>query len=109
MTTHTYKTHTYKKMAGTSAVFLAADFGQASPVERDGMEWSATELSLDQIPAQLNVKPDMATVLALEGLEEYDAPSHGDVRRVESVDARFVYLERIKGWVQLMSDQSCPA
>ena len=90
-------------MAGTSAVFLAADYGHASPVERDGMEWSAEELSLDQLPAQLIPKPDMATVLALEGLEEYDAPDNGDVRRVDSVDAQFVYLERIKGWVQLLS------
>ena len=100
---------TYKKMAGTSAVFLAADFAQASPVERDGMEWSASELSLDQLPQNLNAKPDMATVLALEGLEEYDQPSDGDVRRVESVNASFVYLERIKGWVQLLSDQAIPA
>lgn len=94
---------TYKKMAGTSAVFLAADYGHASPVERDGMEWSAAELSLDKLPASLNPKPDMATVLALEGLEEYDPPVHGDVRRVDSVDARFIYLDRIKGWVQLLA------
>lgn len=94
---------TYKKMAGTSAVFLAADYSHASPVERDGMEWSAAELSLNNLPANLNTKPDMATVLALEGLEEYDAPVDGDVRRVDSVDAKFVYLERIKGWVQLVT------
>lgn len=102
-------TQTYKRIAGTSAVFLAADFAHASPVERDGMEWSASELSMDQLPSEFNAKPDMATVLALEGLEEYDQPSNGDVRRVDSVDARFVYLEKIKGWVQIPSDQVLPA
>lgn len=95
---------TYKKMAGTSAVFLAADYDQAAPVERDGMEWSAAELSLDKLPASVNPKPDMATILALEGLEEYDAPDDGDIRRVDSVNAKFIYLARIKGWVQLLAD-----
>ena len=102
-------TQTFQKLAGTSAVFLDTDFAQASPVERNGIKWSAAELFLDTLPSQLNSKPDMATVLALEGLEEYDAPGNGDVRRVTSVDTQFVYLERIKGWVQLSEEQACTA
>jgi hypothetical protein len=31
----------YKKMAGTSAVFLREDYDGPSPVERDGMIWQA--------------------------------------------------------------------
>ena len=49
----------YKKMAGTSAVFLSADYGGASPVERDGMVWSAEELHLDQLTTDRNPKPAM--------------------------------------------------
>ena len=62
---------TYKKMAGTSAVFLSADFDGASPVKRDGMMWSDGELYLDQfsIPGEQNSA--MSNVLAVEGLEVY--------------------------------------
>jgi len=91
----------YKKMAGTSAVFLSADFAKASPVERDGMIWTAEELYLDQFPHQRQQKPAMANALALEGLEEYDIPSNGDIRRVESLGVEFIYFDLIRGWVQL--------
>ena len=97
---------TFKKMAGTSAVFLSSDFEQASPVERDGMIWSAAELTLYELPPQLNKKPAMATVLALEGLEDYDPPDNGDVRKVEAVGTEFVYLERVKAWVQLLQERA---
>jgi hypothetical protein len=46
----------YKKMAGTSAVFLR---------------------------------------------EDYDPATHGDLRRVDSIGEYFVYLEQIRGWVQV--------
>jgi hypothetical protein len=91
----------YKKMAGTSAVFLSADFDKASPVERDGLIWSAAELHLEQFPSQHQRKPAMSTVLALEGLEEYDLPADGDLRQVESVGADFVYFSLIHGWIQI--------
>jgi len=93
---------TYKKMAGTSAVFLSADYDGASPVERDGMIWSAAELHLDQLSDQRQQKPPMSNALALEGLEDYDRPLNGDVRTVESVGAQFIYFEVIHGWVQLI-------
>mgnify|MGYP007014103423 CR=1 FL=1 len=88
-------------MAGTAAVFVIGNMGHASPVERDGMVWTGEELHLDSIPAHGVVKADMANALALEGLEEYDAPVHGDQRRVNSLDALFVYLAPIRGWVQI--------
>ncbi|MFA7553516.1 MAG: hypothetical protein WCY88_04630 [Spongiibacteraceae bacterium] len=91
----------YKKMAGTSAVFVFADQHADKPVERQGMVWDEQELHLDSIHRQLNIKPPMATNLALEGLESYDPPSHGDVREVVALQARFVYIEPIKGWVEL--------
>jgi hypothetical protein len=91
----------YKRMAGTSAVFLLEDYDGPSPVERDGMVWQAEELHLDTLPPKTNAMPAMANVLALEGLEDYDPPTHGDMRRVESVGEDFVYLEQIKGWVQV--------
>ena len=91
----------YKKMAGTSAVFLSAGFDKAAPVERDGMVWSAEELHLQQLPRQQQRKPPMPNALALEGLEDYDPPQNGDIRRVESIDAEFVYFQRIHGWVQI--------
>ncbi len=91
----------YKKMAGTSAVFLSADFAKASPMERDGMIWTAEELHLEQLPSQRQPKSAMANALALEGLEEYDMPNNGDVRRVESIGAEFIYFDLIRGWVQL--------
>ncbi len=91
----------YKKMAGTSAVFLSATFNKASPVERDGMIWTAEELHLEQMPFEYQEKPAMQNALALEGLEDYDMPHNGDVRRVESINAEFVYFELIRGWVQI--------
>ena len=90
----------YKKMAGTAAVFLSTEFDKASPVERDGMVWTAEELHLDKLPTQQLRKPPMQTVLALEGLEEYDRPDDGDLRRVDSVGSDFVYFQLISGWVQ---------
>ncbi len=92
---------TYKKMAGTSSIFLSADFAKASPVERDGMIWTAEELHLEQLPHQRQQKSAMANTLALEGLEEYDMPDNGDVRRVESIGAEFIYFDLIPGWIQL--------
>ena len=91
-----------QRMAGTSAVFLSTEFQGSSPVERDGMVWSAEELHLDQLTDARNPKPSMQTVLALEGLEEYDMPSTGDVRKVESLDADFVYFDQIHAWIQLV-------
>jgi len=89
-------------MAGTSAVFLSADYQGASPVERDGMIWSAEELHLDQLADQRQEKEAMQNVIALEGLEDYDKPQNGDVRRVESVGSNFVYFAAIQGWIQLI-------
>ncbi len=91
----------FKKMAGTSAVFLLDSYMGASPVERDGMVWQADELHAGTMPDELTQKPAMANALALEGLEEYDPPNHGDVREVESLNVKFVYLQPLKGWVQL--------
>ncbi len=93
-------TTTYKKMAGTAAVFVCADLNKASPVERDGLTWSAKELHLQNLPSDCCMKPAMASVLALEGLEEYDPPQSGDLRRVESLGVNFVYSAGIRGWVQ---------
>lgn len=90
----------YKKMAGTAAVFVFADQHANTPVERQGMVWSSQELHLDTIPPQLTDKEAMATNLALEGLESYDPPSHGDLRGVTALNAQFVYVEPIKGWVE---------
>ena len=91
----------YKKMAGTAAVFVVADQHANKPVERQGMTWNARELQMDTLPAELTERPAMATNLALEGLESYDPPRHGDVRAVTALDARFVYIAPIKGWVEL--------
>ena len=91
----------YKKMAGTSAVFIIDSYDRASPVERDGMCWSAEELHLAELPSERNNKPAMANALALEGLEEYEPPANGDTRRVESLDSDFIYFEKIRGWVQI--------
>jgi len=91
----------YKKMAGTSAVFIYADRNQSSPVERDGLTWTQDELHLQHISEKPQEKPAMATVLALEGLEEYDPPSNGDVRKVNAMNELFIYHEAIRGWVQL--------
>ncbi len=91
----------YKKMAGTSAVFVMSDGHANKPVDVQGMIWSADELHLETKPAILNNKPAMATSLALEGLESYDPASHGDAREVTALDAQFVYIEPIKGWVEI--------
>jgi hypothetical protein len=99
-------TQGYKKMAGTSAVFLREDYDGPSPVERDGMIWQAEELHLDELPSEFTPLDAMANVLALEGLEDYDPATHGDIRRVESVGEYFVYLERIQGWVQVEDAES---
>lgn len=90
----------FKKMAGTAAVFIRADLHANSPVERDGMVWSAKELHLDSLPAQLTEKPVIATNLALEGLESYEPAEHGDLRHVRALNADFVYIEAIQGWVE---------
>jgi hypothetical protein len=93
----------YKKMAGTSAVFVFSNRDKSSPVERDGLTWTPDELHLDLLASQYQDKPAMATVLALEGLEEYDPPNNGDIRRVNAMDESFIYHEPIRGWVQLSS------
>ena len=91
----------YKKMAGTAAVFVFADRHANKPVERQGMIWDEQELQLHSIPEKLTSKPAMATNLALEGLECYDPPEHGDVREVTALNTQFVYIEPIMGWVEL--------
>lgn len=91
----------YKKMAGTSAVFIPAEFNQASPVERDGLVWTAAELSMPDSPQSLHWKPPLDSSLALEGLEEYDPPSAGDARYVAKLGIGFVYIAKIRGWVAL--------
>jgi len=45
----------------------------------------------------------MANGLALEGLEEYEPPGDGDVRLVSSLNASFIYMDCLRGWVQLDS------
>src|SRR5690606_33897063 len=91
----------YKKMAGTSAVFIPADFNSASPVERDGLVWTDAELSMPDSPQPLQWKAPLQSSLALEGLEEYDPPQAGDARYVIHVGMAFVYIEKIRGWVAL--------
>lgn len=76
----------FKKMAGASAGLLSADFVKASPVERDGMSWTAEKLHLEQLPLQLQRQSAMANALTLEGLEKYAPQNYGDIRRVESID-----------------------
>ncbi len=91
----------YKKMAGTAAVFVRACLHANSPVERDGLIWSDSELHLDSLDKnQLIRKEPMATSLALEGLEIYDPPTHGDLRQVTRLGSHFVYIAAIKGWVE---------
>jgi hypothetical protein len=92
---------TYKKMAGTSAVFVSAQYPHASPVERDGMVWNSSELHVDDLPDDRRYKASMSNALALEGLEDYDTPSNGDVRHVQSMGIDFIYFEKIHGWIQL--------
>lgn len=98
------KIEQFKKMAGTAAVFIRADLHANSPVERDGMIWTVDELKLDSLNA-VTPKPSMATSLALEGLEEYDPPAHGDLRPVSALGTAFVYVEPIKGWVEYETAQ----
>lgn len=88
-------------MAGTSAVFVSAEYAHASPIERDGMVWNRSELHLDDLPNDRRHKDSMSNALALEGLEDYDIPSNGDIRRVESMGVDFIYFEKINGWIQL--------
>lgn len=91
----------YKKMAGTSAVFVFANEHANSPVEREGLIWNDGELHLGSLPNSLTPKEAMATSLALEGLEEYDPPQHGDLRTVTSLQSQFAYIEQLKGWVEI--------
>lgn len=91
----------FRKMAGTAAVFIFEDYDKASPVERNGLLWSAKELHLEELPAERTVKDTMASVLALEGLESYDPATGGDVRHVSNLKVEFVYHPRIQGWVQI--------
>ena len=95
------KERNYKKMAGTSAVFLPSDFDSPSPVERDGLSWTATELSMPSSPQPLQWKPPIESALALEGLEEYDPPTTGDARYVNNLGIALVYIEKIRGWVTI--------
>jgi len=95
------KTDDYQKMAGTAAVFVIADLAAGIPVERDGPRWSAKELHLDQNFDAGEHKSPMASVLALEGLEDYDPPKHGDIRLIQSMDACFIYSQTARAWVQL--------
>ena len=41
----------FKKMAGTRAVFVFADSDTPSPVERDGLIWTAQELHHEELAA----------------------------------------------------------
>ena len=91
----------YKKMAGTSAVFIPKDFSAPSPVERDSLVWTDAELDMPTSPKSLQWKPAMESSLALEGLEEYDAPCDGDARYVNNLGIAFVYIGKIRGWVAI--------
>lgn len=91
----------YKKMAGTSAVFLTSNFDSPSPIERDGLTWTDAELSMPTSPQSMYWKPSIDSALALEGLEEYDPPSDGDARYVNKLGIAFVYIGKIKAWVAL--------
>ena len=96
----------YKKLAGTSAVFILDGYQGASPVDREGLVWTESELHLDQMPSEQRPLAAMANGLALEGLEEYDPPTDGDVRQVNSLGASFMYMKSIRGWVQLGGSES---
>jgi hypothetical protein len=95
----------YKKLAGTSAVFILDSYQGASPVDREGLVWTEEELHLEQMPRQQRPLTAMANGLALEGLEEYDPPNNGDVRKVNSLDAAFVYMDNIRAWVQIDNNE----
>lgn len=91
----------YKKMAGTSAVFIPTDFSTPSPVERDSLVWTDAELGMPTSAKSLQWKPAMESSLALEGLEEYDMPFDGDARYVNNLGIAFVYVGKIRGWVAI--------
>ena len=91
----------YKKMAGTAAVFVASDYSGPSPVERDGMSWTVEELGLIDANKTLRWRAVIDSSLALEGLEEYDPPTAGDARYVTKLGVAFVYIAKIRGWVQI--------
>jgi hypothetical protein len=91
----------YKKMAGTAAVFVPADFPIPSPMERDGCIWSDAELSMPETSQKLRWKQPIESALALEGLEEYDPPESGDARYVNKLGIALVYIGKIRGWVAL--------
>ena len=95
------KQRLYKKMAGTSAVFIPADFTNSSPVERDGLVWTDDELDMPTTPKKLKWKPPITSTLALEGLEDYDPASIDEARYVINLGIAFVYIEKIRGWVAL--------
>jgi len=91
----------FKKMAGTSAVFVDANYPFASPVERDGMIWSEEELGLTQQTIELRWKEPLANTLALEGLEEYEPPQNGEARYISSQGVAFYYCGEKRAWIQL--------
>lgn len=91
----------YKKLAGTSAVFVSTDHRGSSPIERDGLVWKEDELGIDGLSHVLRWMPPLDNVLALEGLEDYDPPKAGDARYINSLHCAFVFVEKIRGWVEL--------
>lgn len=91
----------YRKMAGTAAVFVAADYAGPLPVERDGPLWTDAELGLTEAPRSLHWQPVIESTLALEGLEDYAPPAPGDARFVSKPGVAFVYIGKIRGWVQI--------
>lgn len=90
---------TYKKVAGTSAVFLRVDHAGAAPIERDGLIWTSAELAAEGALPRTK-KSALNNVLALEGLEEYDPPSDGDCRAVLSLNTTFIYVAEKRAWVE---------
>lgn len=92
---------TYKKMAGTSAIFIPVEFSSASPVERDGLVWTDIELNMPNNPMPLQWQEPLASTLALEGLEEYAPPSPGDARYISNIGIAFVYVGETRAWVAL--------
>ncbi|MEN0036870.1 MAG: hypothetical protein AAGC78_07365 [Cellvibrio sp.] len=95
------KERIYKKMAGTSAIFIPADYASSSPVERDGLAWTDAELSMPSSPQSLRWQPPLESTLALEGLEEYNPANDGDARYINNLGIALVYIGKIRGWVAL--------
>lgn len=91
----------YKKIAGTSAIFIPADFAHSSPIERDGLVWTDAELSMPSTPQALHWQPPLESTLALEGLEEYNPAKDGDARYINNLGIALVYIGKIRGWVAL--------